>query len=67
MELATKEALDNATEWIGMNFIPGGRTNMSIALDQAVDMLSGIKQSVPFIFFIKMGISKMRGKFVKLC
>ncbi|KAI3780314.1 hypothetical protein L2E82_10291 [Cichorium intybus] len=46
MELATKEALDNATEWIGMNFIPGGRANMSIALDQAVDMLSGIKQWV---------------------
>lgn len=55
MELATKEALDNATEWIGMNFIPGGGTNMSMALDQAVEMLSGIKQSVPFIFFITDG------------
>ncbi|XP_023744322.1 uncharacterized protein LOC111892509 [Lactuca sativa] len=55
LELATKEALDNANEWIGMNFIPGGGTNMSIALDKAVEMLSGSKHSVPIIFFITDG------------
>ncbi|KVH94016.1 von Willebrand factor, type A [Cynara cardunculus var. scolymus] len=55
MELATKEALEKATEWIGMNFIAGGGTNMSIALDKAIEMLSGTKQSVPIIFFITDG------------
>ncbi|KAL8215481.1 hypothetical protein R6Q57_022318 [Mikania cordata] len=55
LELATEEALKNATDWIGMNFIPGGGTNMSIALNQAVEMLSGTKKSVPMIFFITDG------------
>ncbi|GJS78157.1 inter-alpha-trypsin inhibitor heavy chain-related protein [Tanacetum coccineum] len=35
LELATKEALQKATYWIGMNFITGGGTNMSAALNQA--------------------------------
>ncbi|KAJ0676729.1 putative von Willebrand factor, type A, von Willebrand factor A-like domain superfamily [Helianthus annuus] len=55
LELATEEALQKATDWMGMNFIPGGGTNMSIALDQAVEMLSGTKRSVPMIFFITDG------------
>lgn len=36
LELATKEALEKASDWIGMNFIAGGGTNMSIALDQVI-------------------------------
>ncbi|KAI3814440.1 hypothetical protein L1987_14080 [Smallanthus sonchifolius] len=55
LELATEEALQKATDWIGMNFIPGGSTNMSIALSQAIEMLSGAKQSVPIIFFVTDG------------
>nr|XP_043624397.1 inter alpha-trypsin inhibitor, heavy chain 4-like [Erigeron canadensis] len=53
--LATKEALEEATNWINMNFIAGGGTNTSLALDQAIEMLSGTKQSVPMIFFITDG------------
>ncbi|KAK1413822.1 hypothetical protein QVD17_29558 [Tagetes erecta] len=55
LELATEEALQKATDWIGMNFIPGGGTNMSIALDQAIEMLSGSKQALPMIFFLTDG------------
>ncbi|KAI3711511.1 hypothetical protein L1987_70049 [Smallanthus sonchifolius] len=55
LELATEEALQKATDWIGLNFIPGGGTNMSIALSQAIEMLSRAKQSVPIIFFITDG------------
>ncbi|KAK9060839.1 hypothetical protein SSX86_021545 [Deinandra increscens subsp. villosa] len=55
LELATEEALKKAADWIGINFIPGGGTNMSIALDQAIEMLSGSKQSLPIIFFITDG------------
>ncbi|XP_076888220.1 uncharacterized protein LOC143538588 [Bidens hawaiensis] len=55
LELATEEALQKAGDWIGMNFIPGGGTNMSLALSQAVEMLSGIKQSIPVIFFLTDG------------
>lgn len=36
LELATKEALQKATDWIGMNFIAGGGTNMSAALNQVI-------------------------------
>ncbi|GJR97819.1 inter-alpha-trypsin inhibitor heavy chain-related protein [Tanacetum coccineum] len=55
LELATKEALQKATDWIGMNFIAGGGTNMSAALNQSIEMLSGSKKSLPIIFFITDG------------
>nr|GFB46145.1 hypothetical protein [Tanacetum cinerariifolium] len=35
LKLATKEALQKVTDWIGMNFIDGSGTNMSAALNQA--------------------------------
>lgn len=34
MELATNEAIDNAHEWININFIAEGGTNISTPLDQ---------------------------------
>lgn len=34
LELATKEAVENASQWISMNFIAGGGTNMSLPLNQ---------------------------------
>lgn len=52
LELATEQALQKATDWIAMNFIPGGGTNMSIALDQVIFFfqLSPLFQNAYFIF-----------------
>lgn len=32
MELATNEAIERATQWVGINFIGGGSTNISAPL-----------------------------------
>ncbi|XP_071742419.1 uncharacterized protein [Rutidosis leptorrhynchoides] len=55
LELVTKQSLEKATNWIAMNFIAGGGTDMSIALNQAIEMLSGAKKSLPIIFFVTDG------------
>lgn len=55
LESATKEAIKNATEWIDNNFVVGGGTNMSIALDQALQFFSGTRKSIPMVFFITDG------------
>ncbi|KAI3772763.1 hypothetical protein L6452_03956 [Arctium lappa] len=55
LELATKESIKNATEWIGKNFLAGGGTNISIAIDQALEMLSKTSKSVPMVFFVTDG------------
>nr|XP_043622621.1 uncharacterized protein LOC122594217 [Erigeron canadensis] len=55
LELATEESTTNATEWIDTNFIAGGGTNISIALDQALKMFSGTSKSIPMVFFITDG------------
>lgn len=34
MELATEDAIRNATQWISINFIAEGGTNMSLPLNQ---------------------------------
>lgn len=34
LELATKKAIENATQWIGTNFIAGGGTNILNPLTQ---------------------------------
>lgn len=36
LQPATNESIRNATEWIDTNFVAGGGTNISIALDQVV-------------------------------
>lgn len=36
LELATREALENANKWMDLNFIAGGGTNMLTALDQVI-------------------------------
>ncbi|KAI3801230.1 hypothetical protein L1987_29334 [Smallanthus sonchifolius] len=55
LESATNESIQIATEWINTNFIASGGTNMSIALDQALDMLSRTSKSIPMVFFITDG------------
>uniref|UniRef100_A0A5B7AK45 Putative inter alpha-trypsin inhibitor, heavy chain 4 n=1 Tax=Davidia involucrata TaxID=16924 RepID=A0A5B7AK45_DAVIN len=55
MELATEKAIENATQWINMNFIAGGGTNILLPLNQAIEMLSNTRGSIPIIFLITDG------------
>ncbi|KAK9075939.1 hypothetical protein SSX86_004269 [Deinandra increscens subsp. villosa] len=55
LELATHESIRKATEWIDTNFIASGGTNMSTALDQALEMFSGNRTSLPMVFFVTDG------------
>ncbi|KAL2462377.1 inter-alpha-trypsin inhibitor heavy chain-related [Forsythia ovata] len=55
MELATKEVIENASEWINMNFVAEGGTNISTPLDQAIRMLSKTGAVLPIIFLITDG------------
>ncbi|KAK1408536.1 hypothetical protein QVD17_40396 [Tagetes erecta] len=55
LELATTESIKKATEWIDTNFIASGGTNTSTALDQALEMFSGSRKSIPMVFFVTDG------------
>ncbi|KAK7363316.1 hypothetical protein VNO77_05455 [Canavalia gladiata] len=58
MELASKDAVERAAEWINTNFIAGGGTNISHPLNTAIEMLSNAKNSVPIIFLVTDGTVK---------
>lgn len=55
MELATKEAVERARQWIGINFIAGGSTNICAPLTKAVEMLTNCRGSIPIIFLVTDG------------
>ncbi|KAK7265454.1 hypothetical protein RJT34_33074 [Clitoria ternatea] len=55
MELASKDAVERAIEWINMNFVPGGGTNISHPLNMAIEMLPSSQKSVPIIFLVTDG------------
>ncbi|KAK7291791.1 hypothetical protein RIF29_07215 [Crotalaria pallida] len=55
MELASKDAVERAIEWINTNFVASGGTNISHALNTALEMLSGARSSVPIIFLVTDG------------
>ncbi|KAI3514473.1 hypothetical protein L1887_12901 [Cichorium endivia] len=55
LELANKESFGNANEWIDKNLVAGGGTNISIALNQALEMFSEKSKSIPMVFFITDG------------
>ncbi|KAG5569568.1 hypothetical protein H5410_059334 [Solanum commersonii] len=55
LEVATKEAIDNAIQWIDMNFIAGGSTNILNPMKQAIGMLSNAEESMPIIFLVTDG------------
>lgn len=55
MKSATKEAVEMAIEWIGINFIAGGDTNILPPLNQAIELLSNSKGSIPIIFLVTDG------------
>ncbi|XP_047259817.1 von Willebrand factor A domain-containing protein DDB_G0292028-like [Capsicum annuum] len=55
LELATKNTIENATQWIGTNFIAGGGTNILDPLTQAMEMFSCAQQQIPIVFLITDG------------
>ncbi|XP_073295862.1 uncharacterized protein [Primulina huaijiensis] len=55
MESATKEMIEKASEWIGVNFIAEGSTNISTPLNQAINMFSKTSGVLPIIFLITDG------------
>ncbi|XP_077236398.1 uncharacterized protein LOC143877948 isoform X2 [Tasmannia lanceolata] len=55
LELANKETVENATQWISGNFVAGGDTNILQPLDKAMEMLSEIHDPFSQIFLITDG------------
>ncbi|KAK6784566.1 hypothetical protein RDI58_018021 [Solanum bulbocastanum] len=55
LELATKKSIENATQWIGTNFIAGGGTNILNPLTQAMEMFSYTQHHIPIIFLVTDG------------
>ncbi|XP_030943482.1 uncharacterized protein LOC115968278 isoform X2 [Quercus lobata] len=55
LELATKEAVERAIQWIIVNFVAGGATNILLPLNTAMEMLSNVQGSVPIIFLVTDG------------
>jgi hypothetical protein len=56
MKLATKEAISNATEWVGSNLIANGGTNISLPLNQVnliLNMFQVTFKFTPIITLIK--------------
>ncbi|KAK4368572.1 hypothetical protein RND71_012364 [Anisodus tanguticus] len=54
LELATKKAIENATQWIGTNFIAGGGTNI-LNPDTGHGDVSYTQQHIPIIFLVTDG------------
>ncbi|WCJ42819.1 inter-alpha-trypsin inhibitor heavy chain-related [Euphorbia peplus] len=55
MEFATKETVEKAIEWMNVNFIAGGGTNILLPLNQAMEMVSNTHGSFPVIFLVTDG------------
>ncbi|KAJ0537213.1 putative von Willebrand factor, type A, von Willebrand factor A-like domain superfamily [Helianthus annuus] len=55
LELATNEAITNATKWMNTNLIAAGGTNLLTPLKQALEMVGKTGESIPFIFLITDG------------
>ncbi|XP_043720321.1 uncharacterized protein LOC122667907 isoform X1 [Telopea speciosissima] len=55
LELATKEKIEKASQWMNLNFIAVGGTNILLPLNQAMEMLSNTCDSIPLIFLITDG------------
>ncbi|MFS7974618.1 putative von Willebrand factor, type A, von Willebrand factor A-like domain superfamily [Helianthus anomalus] len=55
LELATNDAITNATKWMNTNLIAEGGTNLLIPLKQALEMVGNTGETIPFIFLITDG------------
>ncbi|MCD9644018.1 hypothetical protein HAX54_031976 [Datura stramonium] len=52
---AGKESIGKAIQWIDQNFVAEGSTDISLPLNQAIEMLSKNGDSIPFVFLITDG------------
>lgn len=52
---ATQGTIQEAIKWMDTNFVAGDGTNILLALNQALDMLSDVQDSLPLIFLITDG------------
>ncbi|GAB2246985.1 hypothetical protein Droror1_Dr00006867 [Drosera rotundifolia] len=52
---ANNDVIEDATQWISGNFVPGDGTNILLALNQALEMLSDSSDSISMIFLITDG------------
>ncbi|KAL6521303.1 hypothetical protein OROGR_017872 [Orobanche gracilis] len=55
LEPATAEVIENVIQWINMNFVAGGGTNILLPLNQAIKMLSDSRNSIPIVLLITDG------------
>ncbi|XP_058723184.1 uncharacterized protein LOC131594994 isoform X2 [Vicia villosa] len=55
MELASNDTVERAVEWININFLAGGDTNLLHPLNMAIEMLSDARRPVPIIFLFTDG------------
>ncbi|KAG6727554.1 hypothetical protein I3842_02G131900 [Carya illinoinensis] len=55
MKLATMEAVSNATDWVDINLVADGGTNILLPLNQAMKLLAETTDSIPLIFLITDG------------
>ncbi|XAR67208.1 hypothetical protein NMG60_11013685 [Bertholletia excelsa] len=55
VELATKERIEKAIQWINMNFIVGDGTNILLPLNQATEMFRYDHDSIPMIWLVTDG------------
>ncbi|XP_020549348.1 inter alpha-trypsin inhibitor, heavy chain 4 isoform X1 [Sesamum indicum] len=58
LEPATATTVENATQWISLNFLAGGGTNILLPLNQAIEMFSDSRNSIPIIFLVTDGADK---------
>ncbi|CAA0818694.1 inter-alpha-trypsin inhibitor heavy chain-related [Striga hermonthica] len=55
LEEATAKAIESVTQWINVNFLAGGDTNILLPLNQAIKMLSDSSNSIPIVLLITDG------------
>ncbi|XP_054807551.1 uncharacterized protein LOC129309839 isoform X1 [Prosopis cineraria] len=55
MELASEETVGRAIEWIKTNFVAEGATDILHPLNKAIELLSGVRSSIPMIFLVTDG------------
>ncbi|KAL9224198.1 hypothetical protein vseg_000260 [Gypsophila vaccaria] len=52
---ASSETVEEALQWIDANFVVGDGTNISLALNKALEMLSNTRDSLPMVILITDG------------
>ncbi|KZV47135.1 poly [Dorcoceras hygrometricum] len=55
LESATAGSIEKVTQWVNLNFVAGGGTNILLPLNQAIKMLSDSSNYIPIVFLITDG------------